>query len=293
MLFTESNIVDIETNQTSAVPGYSVSAVYDDAILTDPDLAFGLILEKIFGSPDEKLKNQFREIIKLAGDKPSVQSLINSISVVLGKSGIKSEVKRIYSYGDVKDVEVKRKKKEISLRFKSGGKEQVYISRYGDEDEAVKIEMVLKKLFKVGELAEDEQRDYLSVYEQTVEKKDKYSKHSLFVEFLGQGLYLSFNQDYRFHPNFSFRVGVGSAIWAYSFPATVNFLAGAESSHHFELGGGVIIVGDGFVPTANFGYRFQRKNGGLFFRLAWTPIFTGEDDLPWWRWGGISIGYTF
>jgi len=42
--------------------------------------------------------------------------------------------------------------------------------------------------------------------------------------------------------------------------------------------------------TENVGYRFQRKNGGSFFTIAWTPIF-----LDWWYkwWYGIFIGWTF
>lgn len=77
---------------------------------------------------------------------------------------------------------------------------------------------------------------------------------------------------------------------------TINFLTNADSDNHFEIGGGFILIGlfnyaDPLaLVTENVGYRFQRKNGGSFFTIAWTPIF-----LDWWYkwWYGISIGWTF
>lgn len=45
--------------------------------------------------------------------------------------------------------------------------------------------------------------------------------------------------------------------------------------------------------NANFtiGYRYQKANGGLIFRLCYTPIL--ENYKTYWHWGGVSIGYAF
>ena len=44
---------------------------------------------------------------------------------------------------------------------------------------------------------------------------------------------------------------------------------------------------------ANFtiGYRYQKENGGLIFRCAYTPMI--QDYARYRHWGGISIGYAF
>lgn len=138
-------------------------------------------------------------------------------------------------------------------------------------------------------------QNYLSVYTQE-EAMEKYAKNTVYIEFLGQGVLGSINYDYRFHPNFSFRIGVGYALFLYSFPAMINFLIGTETPHHLELGAGFVLMSykdlSGIVPTANLGYKFQPKNGGFFFKIAWTPFIHSEaEELI--KWGGISIGYTF
>ncbi|MEN3038535.1 MAG: hypothetical protein ABDI07_05165 [Candidatus Kryptonium sp.] len=139
-------------------------------------------------------------------------------------------------------------------------------------------------------------------------KEDKYAKSSVYLEIFGQGLIFSLNYDYRFKPNLSAKVGVGYALSAASVIATINYLTFPESSHHLEIGGGIVYleVGSGveaelfIFPTANIGYRFQPKKGELFFRIAWTPLLsfliyeaTKEDISKQLAWSGISIGYTF
>lgn len=130
-------------------------------------------------------------------------------------------------------------------------------------------------------------------------KKGKLSSKSIFLELLGQSVFPSINYDYRFQRNFSFRIGIGigyNKLLLYTLPITINFLTNADSDNHFEIGGGFILIGlvnyagPLALATGNVGYRFQRKNGGSFFRIAWTPVF-----VDWWYkwWYGVSIGWTF
>lgn len=75
-----------------------------------------------------------------------------------------------------------------------------------------------------------------------------------------------------------------------------NMLFGRK--HFFELGiGAAFPFGDGetLIPC-RLGYRFQKENGGLFIKAAYTPIYFlggeyfGRLFKPW---GGLSLGYTF
>ncbi|MCS7228826.1 MAG: hypothetical protein NZ923_02175 [Candidatus Kryptonium sp.] len=166
--------------------------------------------------------------------------------------------------------------------------------------------LIVVSIFPNGAFSQD-YTDILPHKSEKTSEEDEHAKSSVYLEILGQGLYLSANYDYRFKPNLTARIGIGTALLAFSFPATINYLTFPESSHHLEIGGGFIIARGGFdndesiiLPTANIGYRFQPKKGGLFFRIAWTPLLSfliheeeKDDILERLIWGGISIGYTF
>jgi hypothetical protein len=119
-------------------------------------------------------------------------------------------------------------------------------------------------------------------------------------------------------------MGFGDGIYL-GIPVSYNWLLG-KKSHHFELGIGLtsLLVNpnsnvgtDSYTyMTPKIGYRFQRPNGGLFFRATVTPMIAilnvssikynnetyrqfstlnnvaglGYAAFPW---PGLSMGYTF
>lgn len=324
LLFTDTHIVNLETNQISNQPGYSVSAsgfkIEDDKNLNEA-IFFGIIemtlveiLKGVLGSPEEKMSEEVKKAINLASEKPTVENLINALNQV----GLKSQLKETYSYAEIQNPKVERRKDEIHFKFKFKNKDQNYISRYDTPDKLDKIETILKKLLEYPEKNDANSINYLSIYtrddkEETTKfaNQEKYAKRSYFIEILGQGLTISANYDYRFRQNLSYRIGVGLLPAPFfilpSIPATINFLTGPEGSHHFEFGAGVTFFFIYPLPTANIGYRFQRKEGGIFFRINFTPIYDvyskGDNGLNQYLFGpgkkspvvllgGISIGYT-
>ena len=48
---------------------------------------------------------------------------------------------------------------------------------------------------------------------------------------------------------------------------------------------------NGFSTSFTLGYRYQKQNGGIIFRIAYTPII--DHNKYYENWGGISIGYAF
>ena len=97
------------------------------------------------------------------------------------------------------------------------------------------------------------------------------------------------------------RIGVGALSvddnWVVSIPLTLGYILGQGNSR-MEVGGGVtILTGDidfdddiseetYVLGTAVFAYRYQRPES-VFFRFAFTPVFTSGGFFPWF---GISIG---
>jgi hypothetical protein len=103
--------------------------------------------------------------------------------------------------------------------------------------------------------------------------------------------------------------------WLPVVPLEISALYG-KSNHHLELGMGVTsyltrslafdsetfenidkVVFDAAIPL-RIGYRFQKPQGGFFFRLGYTPIINfptggrgGWGFLPYWA--GISLGKSF
>lgn len=78
------------------------------------------------------------------------------------------------------------------------------------------------------------------------------------------------------------------------FPLMVNGITGNQR-HHLEVGAGpaftVTTKGSFFVRgTASMGYRNQLYGKRLFFRVAYTPIFSFLFKFQWQHWAGISIG---
>jgi len=145
--------------------------------------------------------------------------------------------------------------------------------------------------------------------------------NTVYFELFGNGLVYSVNYDRMVTDNISVRAGYGGlTISNLSYDETLgfinedikitmipllgNYLMG-ESNHKLEIGGGVVMVmvdysgnvadidfsigADGAVPTGNIGYRYQKPEGGLFFKASLCPFF-GEEVVTSF---GLGIGYSF
>ena len=81
-----------------------------------------------------------------------------------------------------------------------------------------------------------------------------------------------------------------------------------KNTHRVEAGGGITYYNwtlrdalstDGFSRRSDLlghlilGYRFQKLEGGLMFRVTYTPIINNYSNKPFEHWAGGSIGYTF
>jgi hypothetical protein len=172
------------------------------------------------------------------------------------------------------------------------------------------------------------------------------ARNSIYIEAFGQGLLnsLSYDRLYRTHKKIKSSVsagvtvmpGIGTGDFYLGSQLSYNFLF-TMKNHHLELGlglnflmdeveNGVDYRGESGIErnyylyfTPKLGYRFQRPQGGIFFRVTFTPLvafmnrvgeisvgnmqvvhsryefFTnvvsfGNRAFPW---GGVSIGYTF
>ena len=87
--------------------------------------------------------------------------------------------------------------------------------------------------------------------------------------------------------------------WVIIFPNMFNLIYGDNnSSHKFEVGAGfapsITTKGAFFIKSPlSVGYRYQRQNKPLFFRVNYTPIVAWLLDFQWQHWAGISVGYRF
>lgn len=162
-------------------------------------------------------------------------------------------------------------------------------------------------------------------------------RNTIYAEAFGQGFCYSLNYDRLFNTENRFKnsftagfvyvpesMGFGDGIYL-GIPVSYNWLLG-KKSHHFEMGIGLtsLLVNpnsnlgtDSYTYlTPKIGYRFQRPNGGLFFRATVTPMIAilnvstfnfgaekyrqfssfknvlglGYAAFPW---PGLSMGYTF
>jgi hypothetical protein len=144
-------------------------------------------------------------------------------------------------------------------------------------------------------------------------------RNTIYVEVLGQGILnsLSFDRlyrvDHRVKTSFTAGVMLDPTNSRMAIPISYNWLFGQKKSH-LELGVGLtywreVYLGgpDNYVYfTPKLGYRFQQPNGGVFFRVTFTPTVGLAQTLEYtWRnvfqspfgerlfpWGGISLGYT-
>jgi hypothetical protein len=98
----------------------------------------------------------------------------------------------------------------------------------------------------------------------------------------------------------------GGNDWMTSISPQINYLRGIK--HHLELGVGFFYLAsisefqytDGvWGMPLRIGYRYQKPEGGLFFKIAYTPsildqrILDREKTSFLFLWGGMALGWTF
>lgn len=148
------------------------------------------------------------------------------------------------------------------------------------------------------------------------------ARNVFFVELLGNAVGLSLNYEYMYFESISMRFGFGghscfcdieyAPDYVYDegeIPTgttmgifMANFIT-PKLPHHLEVGAGLMYLigqdGRGFLegdkddyvlPIASFGYRYQPRSGGFFFRIGATPIFQKQGMRMS---GGISFGSAF
>jgi len=187
---------------------------------------------------------------------------------------------------------------------------------------------------------------YVSSFGQKDSSRSLPKKNSIYIEAFGQGLLNSFSYDRLFRTDKKIKTSVTAGVTIMPSIGISDFYTGAQISgsflytmknHHIEAGLGLNFLMDevkegvdylgseGVIRnyylyfTPKLGYRFQRPQGGIFFRLTFTPLFAffnrvgaisvenelvvyprteifsnvvsfGNRVFPW---GGVSIGYTF
>ncbi|MBC8346393.1 MAG: hypothetical protein ISR82_00200 [Candidatus Marinimicrobia bacterium] len=149
------------------------------------------------------------------------------------------------------------------------------------------------------------------------EKSSLPVQHSVFVELLGNGFLYSVNFEKYIKHNVSIRAGgMGfsksgvtnknqrAKVGMFLMPVMANYLMG-NHNHKMEFGVGPLffyvsttsidikeinnIHGFGVRATARMGYVYLPQNGGLTFRLAYTPLMTDVFSHS----VGLALGYSF
>lgn len=155
LLLTDSNIIDIETKEISNTPGYPrvsyISEILEgyleesseEKILRLPlELIAAIILSKLLPSPEKRMQEEIKKVIDLTSKNPTAENFINAIKVILKGS----EVKHVWKYREITNIDIKRKRKEVHFKFVSNNKKQDFISKYESEKTAQIIENILKNL---------------------------------------------------------------------------------------------------------------------------------------------------
>ena len=142
------------------------------------------------------------------------------------------------------------------------------------------------------------------------------TRRIIYLEAGGYGGYGSINYELPItvveRVNISARLGLGSYhIKDFSnsinpdilIPLGINAYYGRK--HHIDMGIGQtissIIYADKtsyepnrkttFSTNMSLGYRYQKEDGHLMFRVAYTPILENNSDFR--HWGSLAVGYTF
>lgn len=141
-------------------------------------------------------------------------------------------------------------------------------------------------------------------------------KNSIYFELLGNGIIYSFGYDrliitkdlYKISTNIGLTAipasPFSSDFQVYTISPQLSFLIGQKNN--LELGLGytmALLKSDSEINNIlvyRIGYRYQKKDGGLFFRIGFTPFSFIKKSPDFFNnylyfqpWGGITIGWTF
>ena len=152
------------------------------------------------------------------------------------------------------------------------------------------------------------------------------ARNAVYLELGGNGAYYSFNYERILHQKGAFKLAARAGVSVVPVniqsqrymgtlvPLEVTALYG-RSKHHLEAGAGVSPYlfpysdynsweqeYDGYKPGViipfRLGYRYQKPEGGFFFRVGYTPFVEHIRRLIYqvsfnWLHGGISFGKSF
>ena len=148
-------------------------------------------------------------------------------------------------------------------------------------------------------------------------------KNTVFFEVGGNGVLYSLNYDRLFDISRKFKASTRIGLHFsenlndngnryIGFPLEVSGLYSIFNNKHFlELGTGLTLMNDNdfslnhkttlFILAFRAGYRYQKPQGGMFFKIGFTPLYdfyiiNPKDHIiysTWFLFGGIGIGYTF
>lgn len=128
--------------------------------------------------------------------------------------------------------------------------------------------------------------------------------NTVYLEVGGNNVFYSLNYEKELIKNFSPRLGFSiMPITEYSNSGKhansklfvtfmSNYFVNIKNNHSIELGGGVSYGLETLFPAIAIGYRYSPYEGGIIFKLTFTPLLNKEifDVFPWF---GIGIGIRF
>jgi len=158
----------------------------------------------------------------------------------------------------------------------------------------------------------------LAVFQEAFSQSDstQYALNHLYLEVAGAGGYGSVNYERSVYRKNNLMLSIRLGLSSYHIkdytnkfnpdllvPLAVNGYYGSD--HKLVLGVGqtyanIIHAGNtNFMPVRStdfhtffsFGYHYQKKGNGLFFRIAYTPVIEFNTTLR--HWAGVSFGYSF
>lgn len=195
---------------------------------------------------------------------------------------------------------------------------------------------------------------FYSTAQETDSSSNTIQKNTFYIEAFGQGLYDSFSFDHLFNTEYKVKNSISGGVtycnidylYVIAAPVSYNFIFG-QKKHHLELGIGLTAMlldqkdinasqlyvdqygnlqNNSYIGyqvdlysyfTPKIAYRYQKPEGGFFFRLAFTPALAGINrigspiggnnkgyyyyeffssaaffDSRAFPWAGISFGYT-
>lgn len=131
------------------------------------------------------------------------------------------------------------------------------------------------------------------------------ARNKLFVELLGHGIVYSINYQREVTGTAGVRVGLGGLPtdgneYIIGFGMIEGFKRRGGHSVHVGLGLGLLWIEEVWLLESeeelhaygalSLGYEYHPRPRGIFFRAAFTPLFTEEEFAPWL---GVGVGTAF